>query len=199
MRAPSVVAVTLRSAASLLTVAFFALLTGCAQMRLGEPVPSIDNIQKAKNSGVAPVAVGAFSLAPGKPAGMDQSVTARTNAIFSPYDSSFAKYLKENLATDLRAAGLLDPASGVVIEGQLTDSQLDAPVGQATGSVAARFMVKRGGTRVYDRELRASSSWESPFVGAYAVPAAVNEYALLYRKLVTLLLDDPAFVSAAKK
>lgn len=189
----------LRRLPLLAAAAFLVLLTGCAQLRLGAPVAGIDNIQKAKSSGIAPVSLGAFTLAAGKPAGMDLSVTARTNSIFSPYDSSFAKYLKENLSADLRAAGLLEPGSTTVVEGQLTDSQLDAAVGQAKGSVAARFTVTRAGAKVYDRELRASASWESPFVGAYAVPAAVNEYALLYRKLVAALLDDPAFQGAAKK
>jgi len=188
-----------RRFALLVAAAGLGLLTGCAQMRLGAPVPGIDNIQKARSSGIAPVALGHFGLAAGRPAGMDQSVTARTNTIFSPYDSSFAGYLKENLATDLRAAGLLEPASPIVIEGQLTDSQLDAAVGFGQGSVAARFAVIRAGAKVYEREFRASSRWESPFVGAIAVPAAVNEYSLLYRKLVELLLDDPAFRSAAKK
>lgn len=188
-----------RRLALLVAAAGLGLLTGCAQMRLGAPVPGIDNIQKARSSGIAPVALGRFSLAAGRPAGMDQSVTARTNTIFSPYDSSFASYLKENLATDLRAAGLLEPASPIVIEGQLTDSQLDAAVGLGQGSVAARFVVIRAGAKVYEREFRASGRWESPFVGAIAVPAAVNEYSLLYRKLVALLLDDPAFRSAAKK
>lgn len=190
---------TLRRLALAAAAALLVLLTGCAQIRLGAPVAGIDNIQKAKASGIAPVAVGAFTLAAGKPASMDQSVTARTNAIFSPFDNSFAKYLKENLSADLRAAGLLEPASAIVVEGQLTDSQLDAGLGQASGSVAARFTVARGGAKVYERELRASATWESPFVGAYAVPAAVNEYALLYRKLVTALLDDPAFRIAAKR
>lgn len=188
-----------RGIAGAFVLALLSTLTGCAQMQLGAPVPGIDNIQKAKGAGIAPVSLGAFSLAAGKPAAMDQSVTARTNRIFSPYDSSFAKYLKESLATELRAAGLLDETSMIVIEGQLTDSQLDAAVGVATGSVAARIKVTRAGEQVYDRELRASGSWESPFVGAYAVPAAVGEYALLYRKLVSQLLDDPAFRQAAKR
>ncbi|MBX3653152.1 MAG: hypothetical protein KF686_03135 [Ramlibacter sp.] len=188
-----------RRVALLPPLIFLGVLTGCAQIQLGAPVPGIDNIQKARSAGIAPVSLGIFSLAPGKPAGMDQSVIARTNRIFSPYDSSFAKYLKENLAADLRAAGLLDAASAVVIEGQLTESELDAAIGVGTGSVAARITVTRSGAKVYDRELRVSGSWESSFVGAYAVSAAVNEYSLLYRKLVSALLDDPAFRRAAKR
>lgn len=174
------------------------LLCGCAQLRMGVPIPSIDNIQAARASGIAPVALGAFALAPGKNPSVDQYVTARTNTIYSPDGSSFARYLRATLATDLEAAGLLDPASGTVIEGLLTDSQLDVPSGQAHGSVAARFTVTRRGAKVYDRELRASAQWPSSFIGIEAVPEAMNQYGLLYRKLLALLLQDPAFRAAAK-
>lgn len=181
--------------AALLSVAF---LTGCAQLRLGVPVPSIDNIQKARGSGISPVAVGDFALAPGKDAGLDQKVSARTNSIFSPFDNSFAKYLKENLSTDLRAAGLLDPGSKILVTGRLVDSQLDVPVGKSKASVAARFTVTKAGAQVYDKELRADREWQSEFLGVIAVQAAMNEYAGLYRKLVADLLDDPAFRAAAR-
>ena len=189
----------LRPAALVAAGAVLSLLAGCAQLQLGAPVASIDNIQKARASGIAAVAVGNFALADGKPPGLDESVSARSNSIFSPYRSSFALYLKENLSADLLAAGLLEPKSSIVVEGRLTDSQLDAGVGQARGTVAARFTVTRAGVKAYDKELRASASWDSPFVGVAAVPAAVNEYALLYRKLVAELLDDAAFRNAARK
>jgi hypothetical protein len=31
-----------------------------------------------------------------------------------------------------------------------------------------------------------------------AIPGAINEYGLLYRKLVAMLLDDPGFRAAAR-
>jgi hypothetical protein len=186
----------MRRGAVLVAGLALALLGGCAQLKMGVPVPSIDNIQKARSAGVSPVAVGSFQLAPGKPGAMDQRVTARGNTVFSPYESSFARYLKEALAADLGAAGLLDPNSHVVIDGWLPDSRLDVPAGQATATVAARFTVTHDGVKRYDKELRASATWQAPFVGIEAVPAAINEYGLLYRKLVAMLLDDPAFRAA---
>lgn len=174
-------------------------LTGCAQIQLGAPVPSIENIQRAKAAGIVPVALGDFKLSPGRPLDLDQKVSVRSNSVFSPYGSSFARYLKETLATDLAAAGLLDPTSRSVIEAFLVDSQLDVPTGQAKGLVAARFVVNREGVKVYDKELSASASWQAPFVGVEAIPAAINEYGLLYRQLLTKLLQDDAFKSALKR
>lgn len=175
------------------------LMTGCAQLQMGAPVASIDNIQKAKASGISPVAVGSFALAPGKPAAMDQKVTVRSNAVFSPYASSFARYLQETLRTDLAAAGLLDPASPVVIEGLLLDSQLDVPVGAARALVAARITVRRSGQKVYEKDLKASTNWTAPFVGVEAIPHGINQYGLMYRQLVAQLLNDPEFRAAARR
>jgi hypothetical protein len=176
-----------------------ALLTGCAQIKLGAPVPNIDNIQKAKSSGMAPVAVGEFALAAGKPAGLDKGVSVRSNTVSSPFDESFAKYLKETLSAELKAAGLLDPASPVAIIGELTDSQIDAAIGTGQGSLAARFKVNRAGQTTFDKEFRVASSWDSSFVGGVAIPRAVNEYSALYRQLVGKLLDDPQFRAAVGK
>jgi len=176
-----------------------ALLTGCAQIKLGTPVASVDNIQKAKASGMAPAAVGDFALAAGKPRAMDEGLDVRSNTVSSPFQNSFSQYLKETLATELKAAGLLDPSSKTVIQGWLTDSVLDVPMSQGSGRLAARFVVMRAGKSVYDKELKASATWESSFVGAVAIPAAINQYSVLYRQLVGQLLDDPVFKAAVAR
>jgi len=174
------------------------MLTGCAQIKLGTPVASIENIQKAKASGMQPSSVGDFVLAKGKPATLDTRISVHSNSVSSPYDQSFAKYLKETLSTDLQAAGLLNPASSTVIKGELTDSQIDPAIGTGSGKVAARFTVTKAERQVFDKEFVAESKWESSFVGGVAIPRAINEYTALYRALVSKLLDDPAFRAAVK-
>ncbi|HKX40486.1 MAG TPA: hypothetical protein VJO99_04970 [Burkholderiaceae bacterium] len=180
--------------ASLLAAA--ALMTGCAHHPMGTPVASADNVQKARTANISPVQMGNFTRGPAMDAATDTKIGIRATTIFSPYQDSFALYLRETLATDLRAAGLLDPASPVKIDGFLTENKVDPAMSQGTGSLAARFVVTRAGKSVYDKELRADSTWESSFVGAVAIPAAINQYTALYRKLVGKLLDDPAFRAA---
>lgn len=181
--------------------AAFALiaLSGCALAPLGAPIPSVENIGKARAAGLPPMALGTFTLAPGQPADMDQKISIRSNKLYSPYGSSFAAYLKQSLASDLHAAGLLDPAAPVVIAGQLTDSRIEVPVGPASATVAARFSVTRSGQVVYAKELRARAAWEAGFVGAQAVPEALNRYEQLYRQLTAMLLGDPEFQVAVKR
>lgn len=174
------------------------LTTGCAQIQLGAPVASIDNIQKAKASGMPAASVGNFALAAGKPAEMDKGVSVRSNTVSSPYDQSFAKYLKETLTAELKAAGLLDAAAPLSIQGELVDSVLDAPIGVGKGKVSARFTATRAGKKVFEKDFTAESTWESSFVGAVAIPAAVNQYSQLYRQVVGQLLDDAGFRAAVK-
>lgn len=180
-------------------VAASTLLTGCAQMQMAQPKPTIDTTIKLRNAGIAPVAVGAFSADAAKP-GLDKNVSVRGgNTLSSPVEGSFAKYLAETLKVELHAAGLLDTASNTVVSGTLVRSELDPAMSTGTGSLAARFVVTRDGSVNYERELKVDSSWESSFVGAMAIPAAAAQYEALYRKLVGTLIDDADFRKAVTK
>lgn len=183
----------------LLAAAVLALqLTGCATP-MGAPQASIDNTAKLRAAGAAPAALGSFTLAPGKPAGMDQGVSLRGTQVQSPVNNSFAQYLKETLRVELDAAGLLDSASQGVISGTLTESEADAAIGTGTARLGARFVVTRGQAVTYDRTLSTDASWESSFVGAVAIPLAAGQYQGLYRKLASQLFEDPAFRKALAK
>jgi hypothetical protein len=175
------------------------LLAGCAIVPMGPPAPSMENILKARGAGLPPLALGTFALAPGKDPSLDHKISIRANTIHSPFQSSFAAYLKETLAADLRAAGLLDPQAPLVIAGQLTDSRIEVPIGSASAAVAARFTVSRAGVEVYAKELRADASWAAEFNGFEAVPMAVNRYEQLYRQLAGKLLDDADFRAALRR
>jgi hypothetical protein len=189
-------AISFKRFAALALVAVSAVLTGCAQIKLGAPVASVDNIQRAKAIGSAPVSLGDFKA--GAAVKDDAGLDIRSNTLSSPVKGSFAEYLKENLAVELRAAGLLDPASKTVVSGELVESKVNAGSSAGVGSLGARFVVTRAGAKVFEKELRVQAAWESSFVGATAIPAAINNYSALYRQLIAKLLDDAAFRQAIK-
>ena len=143
--------------------------------------------------------MGQFALAPGKDKSLDTSISVRASSASAPTGGSFAEYLRETLIVELKSAGLLNTASPAVITGFLTESQIDPAISEGSAKLGARFVVTRAGSAVYDKELTVSSKWESSFVGAVAIPAAINEYTALYRKLVGALLDDPKFQEATRK
>lgn len=152
-------------------LALAALLGGCAQSpALPSSQSTTDNFQKARAAGIRPVAVGDFSARAD-----DRAVEAR--------------YLRDTLVTELQGAGVFDAASGAVVQGQLVDASFQ----RQAGSVAARFTVTvAGGRVVYDRELRANSTWDA---GA----DTARERSAVYSKLVGLLFSDPGFRNAVPR
>jgi hypothetical protein len=181
-----------------LIVAIYTLaLTGCSQVPLAYE-PSLKNIETLKASNMAPATTGTFALAPGLPSSLDQSVSARASTVVSPNNNSFALFLKDALTKELVAAGKFDPHSPVVINGLLTKNSLDAPIGTGKGVLAAKFSVTRNGNSVYEKELQETAEWKSGFLGAEAIPRAINEYTTLYKKLISQLFNDDNFKKATK-
>ena len=173
-------------------------LVGCSTPMVA-PSSTIENTVKLRNVPLAPAAVGEFALAPGKPAARDKSVSMRGTALVSPVGDSLSKYLEETLRKELQAANLLDANSATQISGFLVDSDLDAAIGTGTGHLTARFVVKKADSVTYDRQLSTKLEWESSFMGPIAIPAAAQNYAFLYKKLVGTLFDDPDFRQALAK
>lgn len=173
-------------------------LTGCANLTMTPPKPTMENATKLRAAPMAPMAVGTFKIDAAK-ASEDAGHNMRgANGLQAP-GGSFAQYLGESLKVELQSAGLLDPASSTVITGTLTQTEINANVGTGTAKLAARFVVTRSNAVRYERELTADTTWESSFMAGVAIPLAANNYEGLYRKLVGKLLDDPEFRAAVAK
>jgi len=186
-------------ASVLVLLAVVGLTAAACATPMAAPGPSIDNLQRLRRAEVPPMALGEFRLAPGLPADMDRRVNVRGSTVTSPTGGSYALFLKETLAAELRAAGRLDAASGIVISGQLTESEADAGLDVGIARLGATFVVTRDGREVYRKALRAEERWVSSFYGAVAIPMALNQYTGLYGKLVTRLLEDPDFGAAIQR
>jgi hypothetical protein len=177
--------------ASALLIGF--ALVGCASVSLPEPTATASTVEKLRAAKLSPAAVGKFSLAAGKKPEMDQVLSGLRGSSVAASSGSFSQYLKDELLTELKAAGLYDAQSKVVIEAQLTDSAVDAGISKGTGRLAARFTVDKAGQRAFDKELAVDATWESSFIGAIALPAAINQYSSFYKSLIAKLFDDPEF------
>ncbi len=181
-------------------VLFAALsLSGCVAIPMGAHTASMEALDSIGKNNLPAMAVGPFALAPGLPASMDQPTNVRAATLSSPDNGSFAQYLQKALETDLRAAGKLDPNSDLVISGLMTDNQVDSTIGNASASLGAKFTLTRHGQSVFEKSLSVSDHWDAAFVGAEAIPDAINRYTSLYNKLVVELLNDQDFEAAAKK
>jgi len=171
-------------------------MSGCSLMA-PKYSASTENVQKLKDAASLSVKVGAFESTPGKDNA--NPISIRGSQLASPYDGSYANYLAEALRQELSIAGKLAPDATLEISGALQKNDMNIPaLGNGTGDIAARFVVKRGGEVRYDQIKSISDSWESSFAGPVAIPRAVEHYPILVQKLLSSLYADPAFAQALK-
>lgn len=174
-------------------------LVGCVSVKLPQPSVSISNLEKLRSANIVPAQVGQFSLASGKPVEMDTRLGGLRGSSIKPANETFSQQLKDTLIAELNGGGYYDEASEFVIEGELTDSKVDAAITLGTARLAAHFTVDKNNARLFDKELSVESTWESSFVGAIAIPEAINQYTALYKRLIGKLFDDEDFRKALSK
>ena len=180
----------------ILLIMLSALASGCATT-LAPHQPSVDTVTMLRSSGIQKLAVGDFKLAPGAKADIDKSVSSRASSA-SPAEGTFSAYLKAALVSDLKASGLYDAAAPLAVQGQLVDAQLDTGMSTGKAIVSAHFEVTHSGQTVFDKTLKDEHTWDSSFVGAIAIPRAINEYQAGYANLLGQLYKDPDFLKACK-
>ncbi|MDH3979516.1 MAG: hypothetical protein OEU91_03275 [Gammaproteobacteria bacterium] len=118
-------------------------------------------------------------------------VTIRGSSLVSPYNNSYSEYLKNALSEELKQSALWDTNANIVISGELLENEMDASgfsIGEA--DLSARFLVSRDGTEVYNKVHTIHHEWASSFVGAVAIPNAINNYPIAVQKLIGALLLD---------
>lgn len=148
---------------------------------------------------VAPVAVGDFRTAPALASVRGKALGVRAGTIRPPGKQDFAAYLGDTVAAQLQGAGKLDPASRLVLTGELLENDIDDGISEARGVVAARFVLTDQGRPVFDKVLKAEDRWPSNFVGAVAFQRALLGYGALPVRLAEQLMADPDFRTAARR
>ena len=171
-----------------------AALTSCTET-LPPPAADIDGLLALRSFAMTPVSVGTF-VAIGPAVSQDRGVTVRTGTFRPPGGASWAGYLGETLAAQLRANGKLDPAAAVRVDGELVDNRRGENFSNGRATIAARFRVRRGESIVYDKRLEQQSDWDSSYWGFIAYDSALRHYTALYPKLIEQLLRDPDFRKA---
>jgi hypothetical protein len=169
--------------------------SGCVSMPAPAYQPSISNTEVLLH-GKAPLAVETMDAANGV---SNKSLSVRGSSLKGGSDGTFSTYLQEALVAELKTAGRYGPDSSTRIDGTLVKNQLDGgAIKTGTAVVGARFVVTRSGSAVYDKTMEAQHTWDSSFIGAIAIPAAMENYAAAVQKLIGKLFGDPDFVKATQ-
>lgn len=182
---------------TLLLLVFSVILsTGCSVMA-PQYSASLDNVQTLKDSGNYAAKVGEFTS--GKDKGNANPISLRGSSLSSPYQNSYSNYLAEAVKQELSLAHKFSSSADVEVSGMLVKNDLDASgISVGRGEIEARFVVKKDNQIRYDQVKAVSHEWPSSFVGAIAIPRAIQEYPSLVQKLLAALYADNAFLSALK-
>jgi hypothetical protein len=143
------------------------------------------------------MSVGKFQFDKGREADLN-SIGARASSFTSPINNSYADYFGDAAAKELKAAGKFDAASPRVLTGVLVKNYLTAAGMQVNESdLQVRFRLAQGEKTLYEKLVQAQSQWESSFLGAVAIPRALDNYVATLQKLMGNLFADPDFVRAS--
>lgn len=175
----------------------FSIMTGCASVA-PVYVAKNENIRVLQSKPGAKIGAGDILIKKENADRLNQ-LTIRGGGYTSPYQDSFANYLKEALIIELRAAGRWDPSSTIKISGELLENDLDGSgMNTGTARVGARFIIDHSGVTAYNKVLTADHSWESSFMGAIAIPKARENYVATVQKLLGMLFSDAEFLDAIR-
>lgn len=164
------------------------LMAGCTAVS-PKYQATVDNVRALQAVSAGTVSVGQFTA---KDVGLNY-LTIRGSAYTSPYNDSYAEYLKEALRSELESAGKLGSKADVVITGQLLKNTLSASIGTGTATIAVQFMVIRNSSIIFDKVLSVDTQWESSFIGAIAIPVAQQNYVDTVKQVLGKLFSDKDF------
>lgn len=164
------------------------VLTGCSAVA-PKYQGTNDNVRELQMTSARKVAVGDFTT---KDTRLNH-LTVRASDFNSPYNDSYAEYLKEALTAELINANRLDPKSSIIITGELIRNELDAGITTGTAHIAAHFIISNVNGIVFDKTISGDAEWESSILGPVAIPTARQHYAEAMKRLLNHLFIDPDF------
>lgn len=178
-----------------LTIVFMAIVmaSGCSSVA-PQYQSDFSSINDLKEMDIQPLKSGSFL-----DHGSVNSITLRGGAMTSPYNNSYAEYLKKALEEDLKQSGHWDSGSEIVISGELISNELDASgfsVGES--DISAKFVVSKNNDVIYNKIHSVHHEWESSFVGAIAIPNAQKNYPVAVQKLLRKFFLDNDLLAVLK-
>jgi len=155
--------------------------------------PDFASVNTLKNNELVTMSVGAVTLA--KPE--LNKVTIRGGTMNSPYGDSYAGYYKFALEEQLKQANLWQKDANTVVACVVERNDLDGSgSSKGTADLSAKFLVTKNGVEVYNKVHSIHHEWPSSFVGAIAIPNAMQGYQNAVQKLMDAFFSDPTLQQA---
>ncbi len=162
------------------------MLTGC--MATQKYMPMTQSL--GGQLGFTAVAFGDVTYAPGKEQELN-SPSVRKGKMTSPYDGSYAEYIRRAFITELVNAGKYSENSMSSLALELRENRMTSPVAKAGEfAISANVVVSKGGNKHYEKIISVNKPWSVPFAGDDARNKASKMYVLVMREFVRDALTD---------
>lgn len=178
------------------------MLNGCALHAFKYEARDDVTYRNLAESGAKEVSIGNFTDSSPE---VNQS-TVRGSLFVSPYEKSFANYIKAALEEEIKAQNLLKDNAPIKITGELLTNKIrgggfsDDFVGSARVSVRFKVQNKKDANNFkYNKVVSINHFWPSNFNGAVAKIDAIENYAEAIGLLISKLFDDDDFVSSIQE
>jgi hypothetical protein len=176
-------------------VACLLTLSGCISTPAPTYQAAIDNTTTLAKQ-AKPLGVGAFNAAGGVE---NKTLVIRGSRLHGGTDGTYATYLRDAVIAELKTANDYAESGNTLLSGVLTRNELATNIGTGKCTVGAEFSLSRAGRLIYKKTLLAEHEWESSFIGAIAIPAAINNYSTTVQQLLGKLFSDPDFNAAMQQ
>jgi hypothetical protein len=182
---------------SLLFIAAVSLLTtACGTLQAPSYSADFATVDSMKRQGLAKTSIGKA---------LPDDVKAKVNSIslrgstMAPVDTTFAGYVSNALASDLKDAGLLDATASRRIEVVLLNNIIDVSgFSQGVGQIEIELLISERTETLLRKKYATKTTFESGFAGATAIPKGQIEYPNLVRALWSSVYQDADFIKAMK-
>jgi hypothetical protein len=129
-----------------------------------------------------------------------KQLSMRGNTVNSPYGQSYASYIENAIRTDLILAGRNSNDPDMRIAGVVIKNDVDASgINIGTGISEVEITFSNKSKVLLKKRFSQDHQWESSFVGAVAIPRAINEYGVMIEKLINRIFSDSEFMKAARE
>lgn len=167
------------------------MLSGCISAHKYSAI-GINHFHNSKFIGKSFV-VGEIKLVGGKD-GKVNNPDVRLGTMSSPYDNSYAEYLKRALIMELVEVEKYSDTGNFVISGTLLKNEITSPVfEQGKVMMSARIVVKDSDSVLFDKVVEYENVWDVPFAGDDARRKAPHIYLKAMNKFVELIFDQIDF------
>jgi hypothetical protein len=181
---------------TIFSASLFAMLVSACSTVAPNYTPSIANVESLKKVGDFHAKVGTFTSAAAE--GNANPISLRGTNMISPYQDSYAAYVAEALRQELAMSQKLGPNADIELSGVLLTNDINPDMSIGHGNISMQLSVKKNNQVNYERVISTKHQWESSFMGAIAIPQAIQEYPIMIQKLLASLYEDKDFINAIK-